>query len=706
MRHLRELVLGSLCLTGALQAAPAHAVDNYQAELVDSARGNRKVGVNVFIPDGASKALPTLILSHGFGESYQSYDYLGEGLAERGYVVVVVNHVGSDVAALGTQRTANSQSPDNFVLRPQDVSFVLDRLLAGDPHLGKVVGRVDAERLAMAGHSLGSTTAIEIAGGTVLLADGKQDSFADPRFRAVIAMSPQIGARGIGIHPGTWQTVKIPALLMWGTKDRGFGALSGDPSLRMEVYDKLASAHKYAVVIEGAEHHAFTQTDPWYPGGKRNPRHHAWIVGIVGAFLDTTLLGKSDDALLHPTFSDAREGEIQVTSAEGGSTAAASAPSAAHADGTSRSSSNTPATNQAFDRMDRDGNGQLSKSEAPPRLAQAFSRIDANGDGAISREEFQALSARAGGGGAARTGGASGGASRTSRQEVPTAPVTENVAEAMGGQTVRIKDTARDRTITLDVYAPQSPSSAPALIISEYSGGVRQAYGDLASHWAGAGFIVLVPDHIDSVNEGGQRGSFAREHWPDRVADMAFLCDHLDEIAKLAGLASGAIARDKVGLVGHYLGSFAASVAAGARPPSGPEVEPLPAGRVGALLLLSPQGGDEDSTDTSAWAGLKVPMMVVTGAHDASARTKQSAEWRAEVYKRSPPPDKYLAWFDVLDSRYGGLFSPQGGSVTGSTLAQDVTNVTTTFLSAYLQGEKDALQALVGEHEGYRIESK
>ena len=39
-------------------------------------------------------------------------------------------------------------------------------------------------------------------------------------------------------------------------------------------------------------------------------------------------------------------------------------------------------------------------------------------------------------------------------------------------------------------------------------------------------------------------------------------------------------------------------------------------------------------------------------------------------------------------------------------LAQDLTKVTTAFLSAYLQGEKDALKALVGEHEGYRIESK
>ena len=705
MRHLRQLVFGSLCLLGALQAVPAHAVDNYQAELIDSARSNRKVGVNVFIPDNATDALPTLILSHGFGESYQSYDYLGEGLAERGYVVVVVNHIGSDVAALGTQRTSNPQSPDNFVLRPQDVSFVLDRLLAGDSHLGKVIGHVDAERVAIAGHSLGSTTAIEIAGGTVLLADGKQDSFADPRFRAVIAMSPQLGARGMGIHPGTWQTVKVPALLMWGTKDRGFGALSGDPSLRMEAYDKLASPQKYAVVIEGAEHHAFTQTDPWYPGGKRDPRHHAWIVGIVAAFLDTALLGKSNDALLHPTFSDARDGEIQVTSPAGGSPAAASTAST-HADDASRPSNSTPAINQAFDRMDRDGNGQLSKSEAPPRLAQAFAHVDVNGDGAISRDEFQALSARAGGAGAARAGGASGGTARKSRQEVPTAPVTENVAAAMGGQTIKIKDPARDRTITLDVYAPQSPSSAPALIISEYSGGVRQAYGDLAHHWADEGFVVLVPDHIDSVNEGGQRGSFAHEHWPDRVADMAFLSDHLGQVAELAGLPTEAIASNKVGLVGHYIGSFAASVAAGARPPSGPDVEPLPAGRVGALLLLSPQGGDENATDTSAWAGLKVPMMVVTGARDMSARTKQSAEWRAEVYKRSPPPDKYLAWFDELDSRYGGLFSPEGGSVTGTPLAQDLTKVTTAFLSAYLQGEKDALKALVGEHEGYRIESK
>jgi acetyl esterase/lipase len=40
-----------------------------------------------------------------------------------------------------------------------------------------------------------------------------------------------------------------------------------------------------------------------------------------------------------------------------------------------------------FERLDRDGDGKLSREELPPGVRNAFDRIDANGDGSISHEE-------------------------------------------------------------------------------------------------------------------------------------------------------------------------------------------------------------------------------------------------------------------------------------------------------------------------------
>jgi acetyl esterase/lipase len=53
-----------------------------------------------------------------------------------------------------------------------------------------------------------------------------------------------------------------------------------------------------------------------------------------------------------------------------------------------------PQQRDPFQRLDRDGDGKLSREELPEGLRNAFNRIDANGDGSISREEDRAFRER------------------------------------------------------------------------------------------------------------------------------------------------------------------------------------------------------------------------------------------------------------------------------------------------------------------------
>lgn len=54
-------------------------------------------------------------------------------------------------------------------------------------------------------------------------------------------------------------------------------------------YTGMPPGERHLVDIVGAEHHAFADSKPYYPGGPRDPRHHDWIAQATIAFLDAYL---------------------------------------------------------------------------------------------------------------------------------------------------------------------------------------------------------------------------------------------------------------------------------------------------------------------------------------------------------------------------------------------------------------------------------
>lgn len=100
--------------------------------------------------------LPLVVLSHGTGGSAESFSWLAEHLAARGYLVAGVTHHGNSIEA-------DDLSVQGFFLfweRAPDISRMLDRLLA-DPEFGPAI---DRNRIAAAGFSLGGNTVVLLAG--------------------------------------------------------------------------------------------------------------------------------------------------------------------------------------------------------------------------------------------------------------------------------------------------------------------------------------------------------------------------------------------------------------------------------------------------------------------------------------------------------------------------------------------------------------
>jgi hypothetical protein len=193
------VLLASLLLPQAAQPAydPLATAAGAGASLAlvahDAAR-TRDVPLRVWLPPvpaGATAApAPVILWSHGLGGSRDNSPYLGKHWSARGYVVVCMQHAGSDESVwrdvplrerMDALRKAASAA--NYVLRGEDVKFVLDQLTLWNRDAGhELHGRLDLDRVGMTGHSFGAVTTQAVSGQGNALQGQKH---RDPRIDAV-----------------------------------------------------------------------------------------------------------------------------------------------------------------------------------------------------------------------------------------------------------------------------------------------------------------------------------------------------------------------------------------------------------------------------------------------------------------------------------------------------------------------------------------
>lgn len=278
------------------------AVDSAKPEVKDftvkDAARSREIPIRIYLPKETSRA-PVILFSHGLGGSREGNEYTGMHWARRGYVVVALQHPGSDESVwkgvpilrrmAAMKKAANAE---NFLLRVKDVPAVLDWLAAEDAadraKDGKLLsGRLDMKRVGMSGHSFGAVTTQAVSGQKYPLAK----SLTDERIKAAVVMSPS--SPRAGSVENAFGDVKIPWLLLTGTHDTSpLGEFEVES--RLAVFPALAKGNKYELVLDNAEHSAFT--DRALPGDalKRNPNHHKAILALTTAFWDSYLRDNAD----------------------------------------------------------------------------------------------------------------------------------------------------------------------------------------------------------------------------------------------------------------------------------------------------------------------------------------------------------------------------------------------------------------------------
>lgn len=225
---------------------------------------------------------PLVILSHGFSLGRASYAWLAEHLASYGFVVVAPQHYELVDETLSDFWRAS-------ITRPQEIGVVLDYIVAQSATNGVFAGLIDAERIAVAGHSYGGYTALAMAGARIditsmdalcasavqsgdpnawlceivlpyvvdmaeladfdTIPDGLWPSWSDDRVDAIVSMA---GDAYFFNETGLAE-ITVPVLAMGGTADSGTPYAWGT----QPTYQYISSARKVRVAFEYAEHMIF-----------------------------------------------------------------------------------------------------------------------------------------------------------------------------------------------------------------------------------------------------------------------------------------------------------------------------------------------------------------------------------------------------------------------------------------------------------------
>jgi predicted dienelactone hydrolase len=258
MNHAAVLVLAIALAPSAATYRPDPGPLRVQTierlSLQDSARGKTLLA-KVYYPEGAGP-FPVIVFSHGLYGSRETYRGLAEYWTSHGYVAILPSHDDSRLDR-GYRRRFREALRDSALWesRPEDVRFVIGALGEIERAAPALRGRLDPSRVGMGGHSYGAYTAEAIAGATIQMPGASRPrSFADPRVKAVVALSPQQEGE-MGLTRDSWASLRLPMLLMYGSRD--IAGQRRTPNHTSQPFAYGPKGDKYDVELEGATHMTF-----------------------------------------------------------------------------------------------------------------------------------------------------------------------------------------------------------------------------------------------------------------------------------------------------------------------------------------------------------------------------------------------------------------------------------------------------------------
>jgi predicted dienelactone hydrolase len=233
----------------------------------------RKIPIKVHFPTSGGP-YPVVIASHGAGGSWDGHFAQARHLASYGYVVLCVEHVGSNTARLKSSfrilKNLDEMIHDSSEVlgRPKDIRFAIDRATNWNQSHSRLGGLMDLGHVAVLGHSFGAYTTLAVAGARPALqwieprigsGQGLGPDLSDPRVRCGVALSPQAPGDPFFLRE-SFASLRVPVLGISGTKDQQHNGDS--PIARHEAF-KLwpeSQGKNVFIWIENASHLDFSDS--------------------------------------------------------------------------------------------------------------------------------------------------------------------------------------------------------------------------------------------------------------------------------------------------------------------------------------------------------------------------------------------------------------------------------------------------------------
>ena len=214
---------------------------------------NREMSLRIVYPDQGGP-YPIIVFSHGTFSSSDKYNLVVEFWAERGYVVILPNHLDANYGII-PNKTEDMIHVINT--RISDISFILDNLDAIEVQNPGLKDKLNRNKIIAAGHSIGTQVVLVNTGQRIrnptnnFVTESNED-----RFMAAVMLSDP-GKMAL-MPDDAWKGGLKPTFLSTGPEDYG---LMGDGRREAEYQNEILTlpneptGDKYLLFIEHGDHY-------------------------------------------------------------------------------------------------------------------------------------------------------------------------------------------------------------------------------------------------------------------------------------------------------------------------------------------------------------------------------------------------------------------------------------------------------------------